>query len=317
MKFTKKLVTVAAALCAAGALFLAGCARESDPYGILDVSVDGKTCNIEFTNDTDVNYARAFKTTKTNHLSSDILVQIDTNGTSELKVGSDLNYTAGYIFNLTGTGAETSPYNFALVGFRYVGTSINYYISYFTNVLDGEENSDISSDNANFVTKDNIAVEYDLSEGVKTLDSKYFVKGNDGVVSVYVHIDATEDTKDAPGNYKIYFGKTKEDAASTDSDKSCLAATMSKDSLNAAPKAHKTHWNTSTSKLETKKNSSIILEEDGEYGDFTVAQARIGYYSMVKQDTTLRCTMTMSDFSKNAVSSDDAIIWNETITNVR
>ncbi|MCH5295875.1 MAG: hypothetical protein J1F14_08275 [Treponema sp.] len=318
MKFTKKLVTVVAALCAASTLFLTGCGTKEDEYKILKTS--GDDCSIEFTNDVGVDYARAFKTTATKHLSADMLVEIDVENSSV--VNNTTNYTVGYVFNVNGDGSENNPYSFALVGVRYADAAIKYYVSYFTNV----RSEDISSDNGNFVTRNNNAVEYELVPSGTVLNSNYFsTESKDGKVvkaSVYIDVDAYAGTievddkdnkysslKDHLDSYKISFAKSADDERGA-------VVTMSKESLNAAKKSY--HKNVDE---PAETDSSITLAdkdaEDAPYGRFYVDQADLGFYAMVKKNSTLVCSMTRGEFVRSA-STGDALIWNEeTITNVR
>lgn len=299
MKFTKKLVTVAAALCAAGALFLASCSVEEDPYGILKVS--GDNCTIDFTNDKDVNYARAFKTTKTKHLSADILVDLDISSPVEVKANgsADNAYTVGYIFNLNGSGTEKDPYSFALIGLRYEATGgLKYFVSYYTDVL----SEAVSSNSGNF----DGAVEYELEKAwVKNLPAgtKCTVNSDANTVKVFIDVDVfagdvlvTEDNygdyKDAMDTYKIRFAP---DETEVEAEKKTYDVVITKEKLNGV-----------------KSASAPTLDDS----TFKVAQAKLGYYAMVKLDTTLKCNMTMTDTVKSA-STGDAIIWDEEITNVR
>lgn len=329
MKFTKKLVTVAATLCAAGALFLTGCPATEDAYGILNVS--GDNCTINFTNDTDTLYARGFKTTKTNHLSADILLEIDTTETILAEPANTANnnktYTAGHIFNLTGSGTESDPYSFALIGLRYgkqkttdTTNGLYYYVSYYTGVLE----ADVSSNHNNFVVRTsevkegvleaNKAVEYDLSKGVKPIESNYYTtekdaNGNIKKVSVYISVaayagdtlvdDANYSQKvDDLDRYKIAF---KPSATAEETKDAC---TMSLTTLNNDADKYV------GGNVEGGKAPELVKST------FSVKQAKLGYYSMVKQGTTLNCKMTMSNTVKSA-STGDAIIWDEEITNVR
>lgn len=310
MKFTKKLVTVAAALCAASALFLTGCSETEDDYGILKVS--GDNCTIDFTNDTDVIYARAFKTTKTKHLSADVLVEIDTAKTTALPARNAADtdwkrYTVGYVFDLQGSGTEQDPYSFALVGLRYESSSLNYFVSYFTGVL----SEDVSSNNGNFVVaadsannvEGNIAVEYELTgNGGAPIDvgKKNFAK--DGtIVSVFIDVDAVKGTEivedeDEADGYAVTLKKSAND---TSGDFETVY--INKERLNS---------------VNTARGGKVSSGANLKFDEFVVDQAKLGYYAMVKQETTLSCEMTMSNTVKSA-STGDAIIWDEEITNVR
>lgn len=308
MKFTKKLVTVAAALCAVGALFLTGCRETVDEFGIIELTgSDGAT--IEFTNDdtVNVNYARAFTTTRTKHLTADITLDIDMSVTSSLTSSGSKAYTAGYIFNLDGSGSEEDPYSFIIVGLRYMTTGLEYYASYFTNVLE----KDVSSDKGNFVTADNKAVEYDISKGWKPVNkyAKREASGNVTGVSVCIGLDAYKDgtkitgaTGGDPDTFKVSFSVPTEDLKrGADAEE---AVTINLDSLNNSKIVYKN---------ETITGAAL---DNYKFEEFPVGEAKLGYYAMVKKDTTLKCTMSMSNTVRNA-STGDAIIWNETITNVR
>lgn len=292
MKFTKKLVTVAAALCAASALFLTGCRETEDDYGILKVS--GDNCTIDFTNDTDVNYARAFETTRTAHLAADILLEIDTSKTSRIE--GNKAYTVGYIFNLNGSGTEEKPYSFVLIGLRYESTGLKYFVSYYT----GVHSEAVSSDSGNFD-----GVEYELVPAWNTSvpSGKYTVNSDANTVKVFIDVDVFagdvlvtesnyDDYKNAMDTYKIRFAP---DGSEVEAGAKTYDVVITKDKLNGVKSASAPALDNST---------------------FKVAQAKLGYYAMLKQDTTLNCKMTMSNTVKSA-STGDAIIWDEEITNVR
>lgn len=323
MKFTKKLVTVAAALCAVGALFLAGCGNNEDDLGIFNEKT-GSTRTVDFTNDesvTGVKYARAFQTTKTKHLSADVLVEIDTKSTSQPKSGA--SYTVGYLFNLNGSGTADDPYSFGIVGLRYNyggNNKVQYYISYFTNVL----SDDVKYSASNFVTTGNNAIEYALTDKVDgsygwvPLEDKYYYLNDDGLLTVCIKSEAVNDdgekvTSGATG-YKIKFAKsaTEEDFVYT------VDSVVNLTNLNNAAKAYKSEAAVKATE-DSVKNIKLVgadKNETASYGRFYVEQAYLGWYVMIGNGVHLVCTMDMSDTVKSA-STGDAVIWDEVITNVR
>lgn len=146
MKIMKK---IAAVTIAAAALFaFAGCAGESeDENGMLSVS--GKKCSIDYTNEKPENYSRAFETLKTKHF--DAVCKI-TQTVNSIAIPNDNNGDGvlGFIFDLSQDNT-TKLYNFTIAGTRYNVTKgeTQVYVTKYINI-----DSKYLSDGNNFCGSD-------------------------------------------------------------------------------------------------------------------------------------------------------------------
>ena len=138
MKIMKK---IAAVTIAAAALFaFAGCAGESeDENGMLSVS--GKKCSIDYTNENAEKYSRAFKTLKTKHYDAVCKIESTVNLAKE-DAKDDTNNRAdgimGYIFDVLQN--DDGTYNFTIAGVRYNAykQAVQAYITAYKNVGGGK-----------------------------------------------------------------------------------------------------------------------------------------------------------------------------------
>lgn len=274
MKLTKFLAGAAALMMA---FTVAGCKTEEDSYINLKVSGDNASC--DFTNDDTcpVNYARAFVTTATKHLSADMEIKIDTSKSSTS--GS----TAGYIFNLLGSGTENDPYSFCLVGIRNGSSGPQYFASYYTGVL----SADTSSDANDFDTSANKAVEYALTgsngNGWVTIPTGSYTK-NSNTLTVYMDVSAMagniEITEENDDTYLKVADSIKVTLKDSENDTEGKEILFNLDNVNAGKdKGGKT---------------------GAELTSFPVEQAKLGYYAMVGKDKTLTATWTRSNFVLSA-----------------
>lgn len=138
MKIMKK---IAAVTIAAAALFaFAGCAGESeDENGMLSVS--GKKCSIDYTNEKPENYSRAFETLKTKHFDAVCKIESTVNLAKE-DAKDNINNRAdgvmGYIFDVLKN--DDGSYNFTIAGVRYnaFAQEVQAYVTAYKNVGGGE-----------------------------------------------------------------------------------------------------------------------------------------------------------------------------------
>lgn len=138
MKIMKK---IAAVTIAAAALFaFAGCAGESeDENGMLSVS--GKKCSIDYTNEKPENYSRAFETLKTKHFDAVCKIESTVNLTKEDAKDTKndkADGVMGYIFDVLQN--ENGSYNFTIAGVRYNAykRAVQAYVTVYKNVGGGE-----------------------------------------------------------------------------------------------------------------------------------------------------------------------------------
>lgn len=138
MKIMKK---IAAVTIAAAALFaFAGCAGESeDENGMLSVS--GKKCSIDYTNEKPENYSRAFKTLKTKHFDAVCKIESTVNLAKEdakNTTNDRADGVMGYIFDVLQN--DDGSYNFTIAGVRYNAykQTVQAYITAYKNVGGGK-----------------------------------------------------------------------------------------------------------------------------------------------------------------------------------
>ena len=272
MKLTK-IISASAALLMA--FSVAGCKLEEDALNMLQVS--GNNCTIDYTNDgSKAVYARAFKTTNTAHLSADMAIEIDTKRTT--LTDSTHATTTGYIFNVSGNG-EKEPYSFCLVGIRKLGNQPQYFASYYIGVL----SADCTSDKNDFDTDTNKAYEYDLSGGWKSIPDGSYTE-SDGKLKVYIAVTAMN------GSTEIT------DANCHDPEIDTNNADALKVTLKASESAN---TGTVITYNKTNINKGIDTHKTGakEIESFPVSkQGKLGFYAMVKNDSTLVANWKSSNF---------------------
>lgn len=280
MKLTK-IISASAALLMA--FSVAGCKLEEDALNMLQVS--GNNCTIDYTNDgSKAVYARAFKTTNTPHLSADMAIEIDTKRTTS--TDSTHATTTGYIFNVSGNG-EKEPYEFCLVGIRKYGNQPQYFASYYTGVL----SADCTSDKNDFDTDTNKAYEYDLSGGWKSIPDGSYTE-SDGKLKVYIAVTAMNGSTEITSENWDKTAGNGANPAETNADNA--------DALKVTLKASKSA-NTGTVITYNKDNinKGIDTHKAGakEIGSFPVSkQGKLGFYAMVKNDSTLVANWKSSNF---------------------
>ena len=140
---------IAAVTIAAAALFaFAGCAGESeDENGMLSVS--GKKCSIDYTNEKPENYSRAFETLKTKHFDAVCKITQTVNSIA-IDQNNNGDGVLGFIFDLSQDNT-TKLYNFTIAGTRYNVTKgeTQVYVTKYINI-----DSKYLSDGNNFCGSD-------------------------------------------------------------------------------------------------------------------------------------------------------------------
>ena len=303
LKFSKKLMAViSAAALLSSAVVLTSCKDEDE-----NNALDGYSISYGHPSDATVSYSRSWNVTHTNHLSADCTITIDrtsttTKGTTGLKTTTDGGNNAAYIFGLTGSGTETSPYSFGLIGFRLSGTTPQYFISYYTGVL----STDCNSDANDFDTASNNAAEYELVSAWTDLPTNAYTLTSDAL-SVYVDLDALSGTtvvtkdnystlKDSMDAYQIKIAKDGTSSAA-------VTKTLNVANVNADT---------------TVKTPSALTK-------ITVEQARLGFYAMVSKGKALVAKLDFNNDSivKSVVSepTDDfgkpIDLYGEVLTNIK
>ena len=177
MKIMKK---IAAVTIAAAALFaFAGCAGESeDENGMLSVS--GKKCSIDYTNENAEKYSRAFKTLKTKHYDAVCKIESTVNLAKE-DAKDDTNNRAdgimGYIFDVLQN--DDGTYNFTIAGVRYNAykQAVQAYITAYKNVGGGKY---LSAGN-DFCDKNGVEIG---QEGCLASSKEFLSEMNSGIIDL-------------------------------------------------------------------------------------------------------------------------------------
>ena len=303
LKFSKKLMAViSAAALLSSAVVLTSCKDEDE-----NNALDGYSISYGHPSDATVSYSRSWNVTRTNHLSADCTITIDrtsttTKGTTGLKTTTDGGNNAAYIFGLTGSGTETSPYSFGLIGFRLSGTTPQYFISYYTGVL----STDCNSDANDFDTASNNAAEYELVSAWTDLPSNAYTLTSDAL-SVYVDLDALSGTTVV----------TKDNYSTLKDSMDAYQIKIAKDGTSSA--AVTKTLNVANVNADTSVKTPSALTK------ITVEQARLGFYAMVSKGKALVAKLDFNNDSivKSVVSepTDDfgkpIDLYGEVLTNIK
>ena len=312
MKISK--ILMGAAVAAALVFGFAGCKTNEDEDGIIEQIENGG-----YTNNTDVEYKRAYISTATKHLAADCEIAIDT-------TKSTGKYTMGYIFNQIGKGTDEKPYSFCVVGVRYFEKKAQYFISYYTGVR-GKKGSvndfttnagdfDISAEEAkSWGVEANSAKEYKIEPSAANaywtdIPSGSYTLGEDGILKVYIDLAVlsgeTEITKE---NYKEYLNKTVTEVDDEDEDGNVTKV------LKITDGSYKV---TLKASAEATSGTSKTISTANTLNTFVVQEAKLGRYAMVQKDANASGTWTFpkDSYIKAANTEDsDVMIWGEEIHN--
>ena len=215
MKIMKK---IAAVTIAAAALFaFAGCAGESeDENGMLSVS--GKKCSIDYTNEKPENYSRAFKTLRTKHFDAVCKIESTVNLAKEDAKNTKndkADGVMGYIFDVLQN--EDGSYNFTIAGVRYnaLVQEVQAYVTAYKDVGGGEYLSagnefcdingvEIGKDGCLASSKEFLSK---TNSGIKDLASKAIAKGEKATIWIDLVCQDGNSTgrKGTEGDYVVTF----------------------------------------------------------------------------------------------------------------
>ena len=312
MKLSKILMGAAAIVAVVG---FAGCKTNEDEDGIIEQIEKGG-----YTNNTDVQYKRAYVSTATKHLAADCEIAIDTKKSTG-------KYTMGYIFNQIGKGTDEKPYSFCVVGVRYFEKNAQYFISYYTGVR-GKKGSvndfttnagdfDISADEAKtWGVEANSAKEYKIKPSAAdaywtNIPEDSYTLGDDGILKVFIELavfsGGTEITKD---NYSSYLEKgTIKKVDDEDEDGNVTKVLQIKDG------SYKVTLKASADKAS---GTSEEISTTNTLSSFVVQEAKLGKYAMVQKDANASGTWTFpkDSYIKAAnTENSDIMIWDEEIHN--
>lgn len=292
----------------------AGCKTDEDEDGIIEQIEKGG-----YTNNTDVQYKRAYVSTATKHLAADCEIAIDTKKSTG-------KYTMGYIFNQIGKGTDDKPYSFCVVGVRYFEKKAEYFISYYTGVR-GKKGSvnDFTTNAGDFDISDkeakswgveaNSAKEYKIEPSAANaywtnIPEGSYTLGADGILKVYIDLAVlsgeTEITKD---NYKTYLNKTVTEVDDEDEDgKVTKVLKITDGSYKVTLKAS----------ADAASGTSRTISTENTLSSFVVQEAKLGKYAMVQKDANASGTWTFpkDSYIKAAnTENSDIMIWDEEIHN--
>ncbi len=305
-------VLLSSAVLAVAALGFVGCGlgeNENNAMEGFSISLtnDGKmTANGKDVseNNPKITYARQWNTTKTKHLSADATITIDRTAKST-QVGNEKNATTGnavtslgsgidaaYMFGLTGSGTADKPYSFYLAGFRFDDNAKPmYFISYYTGVQSSYLNSDDGDFDAD--NSENTAYEYALTSWTNIPEGSYTL--TDDALKVYIDLDAiygADNTVVTNDNYS--------EAKKTGIDGYKVTLKASAESETGTEKIIKSD----TLKAETYTSKTAPKLET-----FSIDQAYLGFYAMVKEGKTLVADLEFNNDtivkSANANPTDD------------
>ena len=287
MKIMKK---IAAVTIAAAALFaFAGCAGESeDENGMLSVS--GKKCSIDYTNEKPKNYSRAFETLKTKHFDAVCKIESTVNLAKE-DAKDDTNDRAdgvmGYIFDVLQN--DDGSYNFTIAGVRYNAykQAVQAYVTAYKNVGGGKY---LSAGN-DFCDKNGVEIEKEgclasseeillkTDNGIKTLKKIEIAKGKKATiwVDLVCQDGKSEGRTGTEGDYVVTFYSADPQRTTSAAGKNTTYGAQNLEAIKLA----------SVTIPVDSTNYAKIKEKD--------AQSYLGFYANVYGGKTLTGTWELLD----------------------
>ena len=290
MKIMKK---IAAVTIAAAALFaFAGCAGESeDENGMLSVS--GKKCSIDYTNEKPENYSRAFETLKTKHFDAVCKITQTVNSIA-IDQNNNSDGVLGFIFDLSQDNT-TKLYNFTIAGTRYNVTKgeTQVYVTKYINI-----DSKYLSDGNNFCGSDGQPAKKVTSFNRKDTAAQYidYLVGPGGYEKLEgVKIDETK------AQASIWIDVIANDGKSKNRTGEAGSYTVKFYTADPKRKTSASGMNTTYNETDNAPESTVTVQipvSDTGYDKAT--QNDLGFYANVYSNRTLTGSWELSDIEGSA-----------------
>lgn len=189
MKLGKKLMVVAMAVATFG---LVGCNMNEDEFYMIDLDAPTGTANINYTNASDNEYTRGWRTFNSKHQDADCTIRFKKPSSNES------NGNMGYIFNMKKNADNSISFDTITVGYKKkengkfdAGDGLYYYASRYENVGKDYINGNLS----NFADVDGVPIS-------KETNSKATEKALDnGKSNEWTKLGITEDSE---GYYNVF-----------------------------------------------------------------------------------------------------------------
>lgn len=270
MKLGKKLMVVAMAVATFG---LVGCNMNEDEFYMIDLDAPAGTANINYTNASDNEYTRGWRTFNTKHQDADCTIRFK-KPTSGLSNGN-----MGYIFNMKKNGDKSISFDTITVGYKKkengkfnAGDGLYYYASRYENVGKDYINGNLS----NFADIEGKVIDSYNPDASKA--KEYSLDGNDSQHWTKLNI-----SPDPDGYYNVFIDLDWESAEGK------YKVTISKANYDSTQKV----WE-SVEKLNTINNITLREEKNN-------PQYSLGAYAMAMKGQTVEGDWIFSNFTKEPI----------------
>ena len=150
MKLGKKLMVVAMAVATFG---LVGCNMNEDEFYMIDLDAPAGTANINYTNASDNEYTRGWRTFNTKHQDADCIIRFKKPSTAMS------NGNMGYIFNMKKNDDKSISFDTVTIGYKGSDSSVSskglcFYASRYENIGKDYINGNLS----NFADIDGVVI---------------------------------------------------------------------------------------------------------------------------------------------------------------
>lgn len=142
MKLGKKLMVVAMAVATFG---LVGCNMNEDEFNMIDFDAPAGTANINYTNLSDNQYTRGWRTFNSKHQDADCTIRF------KKPTSNESNGNMGYIFNMKKNDDKSISFDTVTIGYKkqdgitFKGDGLYYYASRYENVGKDYINGNLSN----------------------------------------------------------------------------------------------------------------------------------------------------------------------------
>lgn len=271
MKLGKKLMVVAMAVATFG---LVGCNMNEDEFYMIDFDAPAGTANINYTNASDYEYTRGWRTFNTKHQDADCTIRFKKPSSNES------NGNMGYIFNMKKNADNSISFDTITVGYKKgdastfrKGDGLYYYASRYENVGKDYINGNLTNFadiEGKVIDSKNPEVSEAKESSLDRNDSQHWNKlginpDNDGYYNVFIDLNFESDNAE----YEVTISNAKYDST-------------------------KKVWKSSDESSQTINN--ITLREDKNNPQYP-----LGAYAMAIKGQTVEGEWIFSNFTKEPI----------------
>lgn len=266
MKLGKKLMVVAMAVATFG---LVGCNMNEDEFHMIDLDAPAGTANICYTNASDNQFTRGWRTFNTKHQDADCIIRF------KKPADNNSNGNMGYIFNMKKNNDGSISFDTVTVGYKSdkaEGLGLYYYASKYENVGKDYINGNLS----NFADIEGKVIDSNNPAASKATESS--LDGNDSQ-----HWNKLEISPDSDGYYNVFIDLDWE------SDDGKYKVTISKADYDSTKKV----WESGKS---LKTINKITLRENKNNPQYS-----LGAYAMAIKEKTVEGDWIFTNFTKEPI----------------